>query len=395
MRFRKTAAALMLMACGGGEFALAQSTPGTPGSTGAVRDSRSVGGAAKADASQYWFSDERIRRDLGLTPQQYERLVSAYGQTQTRYNDSLAALERNRSLTSAERAAQIERLRGTFNTSLRTGLQSTFTNQDQLNRFNQLDLQYQGYGAFNEPSVREQLLLSDEQLLRMNQYARGWNSDLQRLRAQYRDNPTLAAERLEQARQQTLQNINGVLTPQQQTQWGTLTGNAYDFGAPSYFGSDGTVVETGFRGALDSDLTDQPGANPAAPVQPGRDVAQPVQPGRNPAGPVQPGRNPAGPVQPGRNPAGDVQPGKNPAGPVQPGRNPAGPVQPGRNPAGPVQPGANPAGPVQPGANPTGGVQPGANPAGPVQPGANPTGGVQPGANPAGPVQPGANPSNR
>jgi hypothetical protein len=383
-----------------------------------------------ADIPPPWFSDQGVRKELGLTDEQLDKLNETYTESWGRYNSTISGINANTELNDEDRAARIARLQNTFQNNLMTGTEAALNDARQRDRYRQLYRQYQGYNAFQDPSIREKLALSDEQILHIARYGRNWDNALRTTREPILDQaatsgatgangttpgalgagPELSSTRrnpsnhpLIEARRKLYTDINTVLTPEQQQAWGEVVGTPYDFGvdvlAPT--GTYSATIDTRRDGTLgtgnnnsrrnqnnaSNEINNTNNAGNANSLFPGNQTLQnggagnvnrapgDVQPGRTPRGDVQPGRNPRGDVQPGRNPRGDVQPGRNPAGDVRPGANPTGPVQPGANPAGPVQPGANPSGPVQPGANPGGGVQPGANPGGGVQPGANPSSG--------------------
>lgn len=365
----------------------------------------------QGDAGSAWFNDDGVRKELGLTPEQFERLNRSYTDTWTRYNESMAGLSKGSDADSATRREQLERLQNTFNNNLTTTTKDVFATPAQRERYNQLSLQYQGPGAFGQQSLREQLRLNDEQMLRIDQYGRNWGQTGNRLLQTYQTNPEAATTQFNAARAETMRNINSVLTPEQRATYSQLTGTPYDFGIGTYANTQfGPTFGTGIGGIGIGLNGINTGINTGTAV--GSDGTVPMDPGTNSP---QPGANPdTGGVRPGADPdTGGVRPGANPNTGVRPGINPGvspspripsgdlpripGGTQPGTNPGGNLpQPGTNPGGNLpQPGTNPGGNLpQPGTNPGGAVpQPGTNP-GGVTPapGVNPGGGVAPGGAP---
>jgi len=176
-----------------------------------------------------WFSDPSIRQSLKLSDEQFNRLNRAYGEQYQRYSTGLKGLGQNAN------DQQRSQLSSQFNQGFNQATNDVFTDQNQRNRWNQMYLQYQGYGAFDDPMVRQKLNLTDQQLQQLRQYGQEWNQQMGTLSNDFRTNPQQAGQRFNQMRQQMGTRINEVLNPEQERAWREMTGEPFNFSAGAYF----------------------------------------------------------------------------------------------------------------------------------------------------------------
>ncbi len=105
-------------------------------------------------------------------------------------------------------------------------------------------MQYQGFGAFNDPTIQQKLNLTDQQRRQISQYANEWNQQMGTLNQNFQRDPSGTAERYNQLIRSRSERINSVLTPQQQQMWQQMTGSSYNFPADTYFNSGGATGGT-------------------------------------------------------------------------------------------------------------------------------------------------------
>jgi hypothetical protein len=129
---------------------------------------------------------------------------------------------------------QQQQLEAQFNQDLSGTVNSTLNNPQAQSRFNQLNRQFQGFNAFNDPSVRKQLNLSQDQIRQLRTLSGNWRQQMQQMRQYGQNNVDPAA--WTQLQQQYATQLNGVLTPEQQQMWTQQTGQAYSFSPDVYFG---------------------------------------------------------------------------------------------------------------------------------------------------------------
>jgi hypothetical protein len=111
-----------------------------------------------------FFSDPGVRQQLNLNPNQFSSLNQAYRVAFQRYQQAINNLNPN--LTEAQRALALQQLQAQFNQDLSASVNSTLTNPQTMSRFNQLNRQFLGFHAFNDPRIRQQLGLPTSSCVR-------------------------------------------------------------------------------------------------------------------------------------------------------------------------------------------------------------------------------------
>jgi len=196
-----------------------------------------------------FFNDPGVRQQLNLNDNQFNNLNRAYQTAYARYNQALNNLDAN--LTPQQREQQMLRLQNQFNTDLNQSVNSTFTDPQLRNRFGQLNRQFQGFNAFNEPGIQRQLNLTNEQRNQIRQLAAQWRTQLQQFsRGDGTDSGSvnITPEQWSQLSSQFYDQLNSILTPQQQQQWNQLTGQRYNFPASAYLRGMGNNTRAGVNG---------------------------------------------------------------------------------------------------------------------------------------------------
>ncbi|HWY85601.1 MAG TPA: hypothetical protein VNX28_02700 [Gemmataceae bacterium] len=184
-----------------------------------------------------WFSNPQIRAHIGLNEQAFNQLNTSYGQAYTKYNSGVSTLGNN--FTPEQRMQRMQDLQNKFNQDFNQSIQTSITDPMQRTRYNQLYLQYQGYGAFNDPQVQQKLNLTAAQQQQLQQYAQQYNQQLHTLQQNTQTNPQLANQQFNDLRQKSMQNLNSILNAQQQQTWRQLTGEPYNFQWNHYYSPAG------------------------------------------------------------------------------------------------------------------------------------------------------------
>jgi hypothetical protein len=191
-------------------------------------------------SSTPFFSDPGVRRQLNMNNTQFNSLNRAYQNAYNRYNQATRNLAPN--LNEAQRAQQLQQLQSQFNSDLAGTVNGTFTNPQTLNRYNQLNRQFMGFNAFNDPQVRQQLNLSADQMRQLRTLNNNWRQQLQQFRrGAGNDLSNVNQQQWSQMWQQYATQLNGVLTPDQQQTWAQLVGQPYTFSPNVMFGAPGTA----------------------------------------------------------------------------------------------------------------------------------------------------------
>lgn len=184
-----------------------------------------------------FFANPAVRQELQLNNQQFNRLNQNFLQNRQAFNARLDALQAQGNLTPAQRLQLAQQ----FNRQFSTGLNGVFTNQQNLNRFNQLTLQSQGFNAFLNPAIHQQLNLTADQQARLSVMASQWNSTLQHLTPEFRSNPGAVQPQLDRLQREQAQQLQLILNPQQLQTWRQLIGEPFSFPASTFFPAQGTT----------------------------------------------------------------------------------------------------------------------------------------------------------
>jgi hypothetical protein len=223
----------------------------TNGTTGAA--GRANLGQARLNANQNaafnrigqtpFFTDPGARRQLNLNDNQFNTLNRAYQNAFTRYNQSLNGL--NSSLTEQQRQAQMQQLATQFNTDLNRSVDTALTDPAMRLRFDQLNRQFMGFNAFNDPAIQGQLNLTPQQQEQLRLLAAQWQQQL----GQFGNGTDVDPNQWNQMSSQYWEQLNAVLTPQQQQTWAQLVGQRFNF-SPGVFFNSGELPSTATFGTL-------------------------------------------------------------------------------------------------------------------------------------------------
>jgi peroxiredoxin len=150
--------------------------------------------------------DDAVRAELACTPEQKKSLDALL----RKHNRMLLAI-RDVSPSGADETAQPALA------EIRAELAKLFTDEQKL-RLQGLTLQAQGYDALLRKDIIDAIKLTDDQQSQLKEISARFREQAKEVNA---DMPTLQAERHKE--------VVAVLTPEQQDQYGTLLGEAFDF----------------------------------------------------------------------------------------------------------------------------------------------------------------------
>jgi len=197
-----------------------------------------------------FFSDPGVRQQLNMNDTQFNTLNRNYQDAVARFNEQVNRLSPG--LTADQRALQMDRLTQQFNQSLSGNLNSTLGNPQTVNRFNQLNRQFTGLNAFNDPTIRQQLNLSPDQVRQLRTVQNNFRQQLQQFRrGAGNDLNSVDQTQWNQVMGQYVSTLNNILTPEQQQMWQQQVGQPFTF-SPTLFmnqqmpeGNVGTSTQTG------------------------------------------------------------------------------------------------------------------------------------------------------
>jgi hypothetical protein len=228
-----------------------------------------------------WFSDPGIRKQLNLNDQQFNQLNKTYSQYFEKYQGGYNQLGK---LDDQQRMQRMLELSGGFYNNFGQASRDVL-NQDQLQRFQQLYLQYRGPAALMDPAIQDQLQLTPEQRQKLQRSGYfGWdyssqaaaqnsannNNNNNNNNNPNNNNNNNASNQNSQASgqrfiQQQQQWMRDFLTEEQRARWREMTGTPYNFrpglGTGSGTGSGtgtGTGTGTGASSTTPNSTTPRP-----------------------------------------------------------------------------------------------------------------------------------------
>jgi len=170
-----------------------------------------------------------VGRALNLTPEQTTRLNQLTEQTQARFRDQYDKLS---TIEERDRAARLADLNRQYNTTWMQGSRNIF-NDTQMNRYQQLQLQYGGFNSLSDPDVQRRLNLTDEQRNSLRQSIDWSNQQMAELNRQAASDRDRALQAYRDYQRQYQDRFGKFLTPEQLKTWQQMTGESFMF-QPSF-----------------------------------------------------------------------------------------------------------------------------------------------------------------
>jgi len=228
-KFIATGAFVMLSA----GSALAQQTPVQGGVQVQVQTKGQPGMTYGGITQNPWFGDKAVQIQLRLSANQFTGINKGYGDALTTYNTNVNNIEKT--LNEQQRAERMQEFQATFNQNVNRSVDTFISEPKQRERYRQLHLQYQGYGAFENPTLRERLNLSLEQRQLFAKYGQEWHRQMGVFHQGYQGDPQGTTDRYNELLRQNNERYNAVLNAQQQLIWRQAAGEAYNFPPSVYF----------------------------------------------------------------------------------------------------------------------------------------------------------------
>jgi hypothetical protein len=165
-----------------------------------------------------------VPQTMQLTKQQIEQLDKVSEDLRSRTERQLRAAN---ALSPQERAARVQQLNQQYQNEWSKAARAAL-NENQFNRYRQLQYQYGGFESLNDPDLQRRLSLTEQQRQAINDSI-AWRQQqlntINRLGVD-RDNATRAWREFQKQHQE---RFNRFLTPEQQRMWRDVTGEPYQF----------------------------------------------------------------------------------------------------------------------------------------------------------------------
>ena len=198
-----------------------------------------------------WFVNPAVAQQMRMNPENLQSLRNNYQQNWERYQKSVNELPQN--LTPEQAMQRQQELAMQFENEFSGSLDKTIPDQAMRQRFQQLQTQYQGLNAFDNPNLVRRLDLSMEQRRQINRMQQEWRRTMMRLS---RSNGNLQDFDWRDFSRRSNLSINEILSPEQLTIWKEIQGESFDFPPDVYAraggagaGADGTGANAAGNGA--------------------------------------------------------------------------------------------------------------------------------------------------
>ena len=180
-----------------------------------------------------WFNNSAVRQQLNLNDAQFNQLNNAYGNAYSQFQKNISNLDPK--LTPSQRVQRTQELQQRFYNSFADPTNQVFTDPQMRARYNQLQLQYRGYDALQDPAIQNQLNLTPEQRQKLAQYQTDWQKTMTELQRAYQANPQSVTTPFNEMNQREFQRMNAVFNEQQRQTWRQMVGTPYTFQPSVYF----------------------------------------------------------------------------------------------------------------------------------------------------------------
>jgi hypothetical protein len=184
-----------------------------------------VGKAPGTLVPQPFFQNQQVQQQLRLQPDQLRRMNEAFGQLSGQFRDPFSQIGK---LNEQQRAERLRQLSGQFNTQLNQSF-GNILNEQQMQRFNQLQLQQQGFSLFQDPRLRNQLSLTPQQMEQLAKASKEFDQQLLEVNQLAQTNQTMAERRFNELNQRQRERINSILNDQQRQTYRGMVGDPFNF----------------------------------------------------------------------------------------------------------------------------------------------------------------------
>jgi len=173
--------------------------------------------------SLYRMND--VAKSLNLTDEQAKRLNALTDKVQGTYANQYEKLG---TVPEADRFARSQELNRRYQNDWMAGAREVFK-ENQLNRYQQLQYQYGGFGTLTDPEVQKRLALNEEQRKALGESVQWSTQQMNDIYRQGGSDRERAAQLYGDYQKQYQARFGKYLTPEQQKTWREMTGDPYRF----------------------------------------------------------------------------------------------------------------------------------------------------------------------
>ncbi|MBX3438913.1 MAG: hypothetical protein KF861_15590, partial [Planctomycetaceae bacterium] len=165
---------------------------------------------------------------------QATQLRQAYGTQFRQYQQQLQQLQNDR-LSPQQLSMRQRQLQQQFNQNFTRSFTNDFSDPRFQQRYNQLHLQYQGFGALMDPTVQQQLNLTPEQQAQLDRLSQTWNDRMGGFTRAGRETPAELRAKYFDYQRQRANDLGDLLDEGQLRNWERIIGDKYVFPPSAYF----------------------------------------------------------------------------------------------------------------------------------------------------------------
>jgi hypothetical protein len=166
-----------------------------------------------------------VAKTININDKQMSQLNEVNQGVQGRFR---ADYEKLATLPDKERFARTQELNRLYNTESMKGMGNVLS-PEQLARYEQLQLQYNGFNSLADPGVQKRLNLSEQQLKQLGNSVDWSNQQMQEINQLATTDPDKAMQQYRDYQKTNQSRFKQYLTADQQRLWTSLTGDPYQF----------------------------------------------------------------------------------------------------------------------------------------------------------------------
>lgn len=238
-------------------------TPRTP-----ATDSARTTQLSDRETPTPWFLQDSVRDELGFDEPDLGALYDNYDAVWQRHKERQAKLDAAKSdeEKALEEQAKLARMyRAEYQQDVDQFTQQNFNDQ-QRQRYQQLQRQYQGINAFDDPDYVEYFGFDSGQLGYISQLQDNYNRRMSELRS-FTGSPAERRRRFNDLREQTAADLDRILTDEQRQALNEQQGSPFSFNDDSFFGSASDLDSRGRNPRYQNAPGSQPNrANPGSGI---------------------------------------------------------------------------------------------------------------------------------
>lgn len=169
------------------------------------------------------LTNKSVQQELKLDSSQVEKVNALASETMTKMREKMQDIPQEERFGEKGQAARRE-----VNDEMRKSL-AKILKDDQLKRFEQIELQLRYAQAFADPKVQEKLKLTPDQKEKIKEINEGAMSRMQEIRQGGQGDREGTMKKMTELRKETMTKAAAVLTSEQKATWKEMVGSPFEY----------------------------------------------------------------------------------------------------------------------------------------------------------------------